>query len=112
MSSPIKPQPRQTAFERRRDGIGDTVEGGGRQPDFCADDSVRRFQFLQDAAEILLRLAVAVLHGGVEIIDAGFDRARDGAFLLGRIAAHHESADRAAAKAQHRQLHSRAPKIT
>jgi len=64
---------------------------------------------LQDAAEILFRFAVAVLDGGIEVVHAGLDRPRHGAFLVTRIATHHQSADRAAAEAQHRELHSSAP---
>ena len=64
------------------------------------------FEVLQDAAEIFLRLAVAVLHRGVEIIDADGERAGDGALLVARIAAHHQSADRAAAEAEHREPHA------
>jgi hypothetical protein len=46
-----------------------------------------RFEGLQDAAEILFRFAVAVLHRGIEVIHAGGDRARDSAFLVGWVAA-------------------------
>ena len=87
---PVKPQPRQTAFERRRDGVGNAAELAGRQPDLGADDRVGRLQLLQNAAEILFRFAVAVLHRGVEIIHAGVERPRDGALLVGGIAAHHQ----------------------
>ena len=107
---PIETQPRQAAFERRRHGVGNAAELAGRQPDLGADDDVGRLQLLQDAAEVLFRFAVAVLHRGVEIVHAGGDRPRDGALLVGGIAAHHQSADRAAAEAQHRELHSRASK--
>ena len=107
---PVKTQSRQTAFERHRHGVGNAAELAGRQPDLGADDHVGRFQPLQDAAKVLFQFAIAVLHRGVEIVHAGGDRARDGALLVGRIAAHHKSADRAAAEAQHRELHSRAPK--
>ena len=82
----------------------------GRHADLGADHHIGRLQLLQHAAEILFRFAIAVLHRGVEIVDAGGDRARDGALLVGGIAAHHQSADGAAAEAQHRELHSRAPK--
>jgi hypothetical protein len=103
---PLAPQPREARFERLRYGVGDAAERGARQPDFCADDRARGFEGLQDAAEILFRLAVAVLHRGVEIIDPDGKRARDGTLLVARIAAHHQSADRAAAKTQHRELHA------
>ena len=107
---PVKAQPRQAAFERRRYGVGDAAEIAGRQPDLGADGDVGRFQLLQNAAKVLFGFAVAVLHRGVEIVHAGGERPRDGALLVGGIAAHHDSADRAAAEAQHRELHSRASK--
>ena len=107
---PVKPQPRQAAFERCRDGVGNAAELAGRHPDLGADGDVGRFQLLQNAAKVLFRFAIAVLHRGVEVVDAGGDRPRDGALLVGGIAAHHQSAHRAAAEAQHRELHSRAPK--
>ena len=107
---PLKPQPRQAAFERFRHGIGNAAELLLWYPDLGADDRVGRFQRLQNPAEILFRFAIAVLHRGVEVIDAGGERPRDGALLVGGIAAHHDSADRAAAEAKHRELHSRAPK--
>ena len=107
---PVKTQSRQTAFERLCHGVGNAAELARRQPDLGADDRVGRFQRLQNAAKVLFRFAIAVLHRGVEVIDAGGDRPRDGALLVGRIAAHHKSAHRAAAEAEHRELHSRAPK--
>ena len=103
---PLAAQPRQAAVERFRHGGGDAAEFGARQPDFGADDRVGGFEVLQDAAEILLQLAVAVLHRGVEIIHADGERAGNGALLVARIAAHHQSADRAAAEAEHRKLHA------
>jgi hypothetical protein len=99
---PIKTESRQTGFERLRHGVGNPAEVGGRQPDLGADDHVGRFEPLQNAAEILLRFAVAVLHRGVEVIHAGGDSPGDGALLVERIAAYHQSADRAAAEAEHR----------
>ena len=107
---PVKTQPRQAAFERRPDGVINAAELAGRHPDLGADDDVSRLQLLQNAAKVVFRLAVAVQHRRVEVVDAGRDRACDGALLVGRIAAHHQSAHCAAAEAQHRELHSRAPK--
>ena len=107
---PVKTQSRQTAFERYPHGVGNAAELAGRQPDLGADDHVGWLQLLQNAAKVLFRFAIAVLHRGVEVIDAGGDRPRDGALLVGRIAAHHKSAHCAAAETQHRELHSRAPK--
>ena len=107
---PVKTQPRQTAFERCPDRVGNAAGLAGRQPNLGADDCVGRLQFLQDTAEVLFRFTIAVLHGGVEIVDADVNRPRDGALLLGNaLAAHHESTDGAAAKTQHRKLHSGAP---
>ena len=87
-------------------------EVAARQPDLGADGHVGRFEPLQHAAEILFRFAVAVLHRGVEVVHAGVDRPRDGALLVERVAAHHESADRAAAEAQYRKPHSCAPEYS
>jgi hypothetical protein len=101
---PLAAQSRQAAFERFRHGVGNAAEVAARQPDLGADDRVGRFEPLQDAAEIPFRFAVTVLHRGVEVVHAGGDRPRDGALLVERIAAHHESTDRAAAEAQHREL--------
>src|SRR5260370_12205889 len=100
---------RHTAFERPRHGVGNASEVAAWHPDLGADGHVGRFEPLQHTAEILFRFAVAVLHRGVEVVRAGVDRPRDGALLVERIAAHHESADRAAAEAQHRELQSGAP---
>ena len=107
---PVKPQPRQTALERCPDGVINAAKLAGRQPDLGADDDVGRFQLLQNPAKVLFRLAIAIQHRGVEVVDAGGDRACDCTLLVGGIAAHHQSAHRAAAEAQHRELHSRAPK--
>ena len=74
-----------------------------RQPHLGADIDLG-LQRLEDAAEILFRAAVAVLRGGVEIIDAELQRAGDGALLVGRRAADHQPADRAAAEAQQRDV--------
>ena len=106
----IEPQPRQTGVERRRHRVGNAAMIGGRQAHLGADGDVGRFEFLQDTAEVLFRFAIAVLHRGVEIVHAGIDRACNGAFLVGGIAAHHQSSDRAAAEAEHRELHSGAAK--
>ena len=107
---PVKTQSRQAAFERYRHGVGNAAEFAGRQPDLGADGHIGRFQVLQNTAKVLFRLAIAVLYRGVEIVDAGADRPRDGTLLVGRIAAHHNSAHGAATEAQHRELHSRASK--
>ena len=46
--------------------------------------------------------AIAVLHGGVEIIHTRLERLGDGSFLFGRITAYHQPPDRAAAEAKDR----------
>jgi hypothetical protein len=107
---PVKTQSRQTALERHRDRIGNAAELTGRQPDLGADGDVGGLQLLQNPAKVLFRFAITVLHRGVKIVHAGGDRACDGTLLFGRIAAYHKSAHGAAAEAQHRELHSRAPK--
>ena len=56
---------------------------------------------LQDAAEILFRLAIAIRDRRVEVVHADVQRPSNGALLIARIAAHHQAADRAAAETQH-----------
>ena len=56
------------------------------------------------SSEVRLHL----MHRGVEVDHAGLKRAGDGALLIARFAAHHQAADRAAAEAEHRELHSAA----
>ena len=107
---PLKTQSRQTAFERYPDRVREPAKLAGRQPDLGADGHVGRFEVLQNAAKVLFQFTIAVQDCSVEVVDAGGDRPRDGALLVGRIAAHHKSAHRAAAEAQRRELHSRAPK--
>ena len=67
---------------------------------------------MQDTTEIPLGFAVAVLNRGVKVVHAGSGGPRDGALLVDWIAAHHQSADRAAAEAQYRELHSGAPEYS
>lgn len=109
---PLELQARETGFERLGDGVGDAAEVAGGHPHLGADRHVGRFELLQDPAEVLFGFAVAVLHRGVEVVHAGGDRARDGALLVERIAAHHQPADRAAAEAQQRELHPGAPECS
>src|SRR5206468_10227474 len=68
---PVKAQPRQTALQRCPDRVVNAAGLAGRQPDLSADGHVGWFQRLQNAAKVLFRLAIAVLHRGVEIVDAG-----------------------------------------
>jgi hypothetical protein len=72
--------------------------GGNRT--LVPDGDVGWFQLLRNAAKVLFRFAIAVLHRGVEVIHASGDRPRDGTLLVGRIAPYHKSADCAAAEAQ------------
>jgi hypothetical protein len=65
---------------------------------------------LQDAAEVLFRFSVAVLHRSVELVPTGGKRLSDDAPLVERIAANHQSADRAAAEAKNRKPHAGAAK--
>jgi hypothetical protein len=51
--------------------IGNAVEIAAWYSDLGTDSHVRRFQLLQDAAKILFRFTVAVLHRGVEIVHTG-----------------------------------------
>ena len=97
----VHAEPRQAGVQRCGGGGGDVAALGLGEADLGADIG-GRFQLCPDAAEIGLGRAVAVLHRGVEVIDAGDQRARDGMLLIIRRAAHHQAADRAAAEAEHR----------
>src|SRR6266516_1208639 len=98
----LSAEPPQTSLDGFGDGLLDATELGGGQPHLGADDRVLRLQLLERAPEVLFRFAVAVLHRGVEIIDAGFERARDRPFLVRGLAAHHQPAHRPAAEAEDR----------
>src|SRR6185312_15959191 len=99
----------EAVLERLRDRIANASGIAWRQPDLGANHDIGRLERLQDAAEVLFGFAVAVLHGRVEVVDAGGERPRDRALLVGRRAAHHEPAHGAAAEAEQGQLHSGAP---
>ncbi len=103
-------EPRQTALDRFCHRLADPSEIGGWQPHLGADGHIGGFELLQHAAEILFRLAIAVLDRRVEVVHPGRKRAGDGALLVERIAAHHQPADRAAAESQHREAHPGAAK--
>ena len=78
-------------------------------PHLGPDDGIGRLQVGQGAAEVLLQLAVAVLHRGVEVVHPHVQCAADRPLLVRRRAAHHQSAHRAAAEAQQRDLHAGPP---
>ena len=90
-------------LEGRRHRLGGAAARLVRDADLGADDHVRP-ERLEDAAEVLLRLAVAVDGRGVEVVDAERERPRHRPLLVGGGAAHHEPAHGAAAEAEHRDL--------
>jgi hypothetical protein len=63
-------------------------------------------QALHDMPEIAFGLAISVHRCGIEIIDAEVDGTRDRPLLIGRVAAHHQPANRAAAKPEDRHRES------
>src|SRR6516164_10198557 len=69
--------------------------------DFGTDEYVG-LQALQDAPEIALGFAVAIHRRGVEVVDAKLDGTRDRPLLVGRIAAHHQTPNGAAAEPEDR----------
>ena len=91
-------------FERRGNPGADLARLGGRLQAHLVPDMETGLQRLDDAAQILLRPAFAILRGGVEIIDAELQRASNRAFLVGRRTADHEPADRAAAETEQRDV--------
>ncbi len=99
---PLHAEPPQAALEGFGYRLVDAGEIGGGQPHLGADDCAFGLELPERAAEILFRLAVAVLDRGVEIIDAGFERPGDRPLLVGRGAAYHQPAHRAAAEPQDR----------
>jgi hypothetical protein len=108
---PVAPKALEAFLERARHRLGDAAERRQGNADLGADDRLGGLERAQHATEIPLRSAVAILHGRVEIIDPGVERARHGALLFLRLAAHHEPAHRAAAEAEHRDPQSAAPEF-
>ena len=96
----------QAGLERGDDRVADGC--CVRQPDLGADRDVAQLQRLDGAAKIGFGLAVAILRGGVEVVDAGVDRACDRPLLVRGPTAHHQAADGAAAEPEYRQLQPRA----
>src|SRR5215470_12397904 len=105
---PLHAQSHQASFQGFADGNLDASEVGGRQSHLGTDDCAFGLELLKYTAEIPLRLAVPVLHGGIEVIDAHFHRPSNGAFLVIGLATDHQSAHRTAPEAQERNLHSTA----
>ena len=95
-------QPLQARLERGRDRRADVGRSAGTRTLVREDDV--RLELREHAADVRLRGAVAVGGGGVEVIDAGLDRARDRALLIRGRAFGHQPADRAAAEGEHRNV--------
>src|SRR5579863_6037671 len=91
-------EPRQAPFERLGYSVSNATTVGDRQPHFRTDKHICGPQASQNAAEIPFRLAVAVLHRRVEVVDASGEGACNGALLVTRIAAHHQPANCTTAK--------------
>src|SRR5690348_5286606 len=100
----------EAGFQRLRHRGGNTTEVGGLDADLCADGDVG-LQLRQYPAKVLLGLAIAVLCGRIEVIDASLDRLRDCSLLIGRRATHHQATDSSAAKPENRKLQSCPAKI-
>jgi hypothetical protein len=98
----IAPQPVEARLERGRDRGAD-VRPFVRHAHLGGEHDVW-LQAREHTAEILLRGAVAIGRRGVEQVNAGLERARDRALLVGRCPLGHQAADRAAAEGQHRDL--------
>ena len=92
----------QASFQRFGNGVADATEVLRRQSDLGAHNDARGSQLGEHSAEMGLGRAIAVLHGGVEIIHTRLERLRDGAFLFGGITVYHQPPDRAAAEAEDR----------
>ena len=101
----LAPHALQACLERLDHRLGDAAKRCGRDANLGADHHIR-LQLRQHATQVLFRLTVAVHCRGVEVVYPGLERARHSAFLIRRRAAHHQSAHRAATKAQDRDLQS------
>ena len=107
----IHAEARQALVHRLRDELGDPRAVGRLQPELGAEHDVG-LQRLQHAAEIALGLAVAVERGGVDVVDAELDGARDRPLLVGRRALGHQAADGAGAEAEHGNFEAGAAQFT
>ena len=101
----------QALVHRLRDELGDPRAVGRLQPELGAEHDVG-LQRLQHAAEVALGLAVAVERGGVDVVDAELDGARDRPLLVGRRALGHQAADGAGAEAEHGNFEASAAQFT
>jgi hypothetical protein len=105
----IAPQAVEARLERGRDRGAD-VRALRRHAHLGREHDLR-LQAREHAPEIALRGAVAIGRGGVEMVDAGLERARHRALLVGGRAPGHQPADRAAAEGQHGNVEPRAAEL-
>ena len=100
-------EPPQAFLERLRNTVRD-LRSAGWKAHFRPHNRVLGLQLAEDATEVALRRPVPVLDGSIEVVHAGIERPADRAFLVGRIAPHHQPAHGAAAEAQDRKPQSAA----
>src|SRR5207249_633679 len=104
----LEPESREALVERACDGRRQLRRRHVRHAELRTDIDAR-LERAQHAAEIRLRLAVAVERRGVEVIEAEVHGAGDGPLLLGGRAAHEQTAHVAAAEAENADAQSRPP---
>ena len=100
---PVELQPPQARLQRCGDRCRNAAALAGRNSHLGADPDIGS-EALHDAPEIALGFTVPVHRRGVEIVDAELDGSGDRALLIGRVAAHHQPADRAAPEPEHGHL--------
>jgi hypothetical protein len=106
--NPLELQALQARLQRCRDRRSDPAAFARRNAHLGADQDVG-FEALDDAPEIAFGFTIAVHRCGVEIIDAELDRPLYRTLLVGRVAAHHQTADGAAPEPENRYFEPRAP---
>ena len=85
----VHAQPPQAGVHRAGDLGRDATECAAGHAHFRADNRVGGLQLGKDLAQMRLGQPVAVLHGGVEVVDPRVQRFADRTLLVGGRAAHH-----------------------
>src|SRR5260221_3707550 len=97
------PHSLQAGFERLRHRSSDAAMILRQNGELGADEDIGT-QRLQDASKVLLRFAISISRGRIEVADPESQCARHRTLLIGGVAADHEPADGAAAETEHREL--------
>src|SRR5829696_1554737 len=102
----VQAQPLQAGFEKVADIGEDAAPIEPLQMNLRSNDRVGGSELLKKTAEVSFRFAVAVLCRCIEVINPCLQSVSYRSFLVGGIAANHQSAHRPAAKPQNREPQS------